>query len=182
MGRSAESGRAAGAARAALITVSTSKAAGEGVDESGAQLAALAEGLGLEVAGADLIPDQRALIEARLRHWADVEQCALILTSGGTGLTPDDLTPEATQAVIEREVPGIGEAMRLASREHTAHWMLSRALAGVRGRSLIVNLPGSPASIAQIGEALAPALPHALALIAGRRDRHEREPRSARQG
>src|SRR5579875_227881 len=178
VGRGAESAPAPAGARAALITVSSSRAAGavragEGSDQSGAQLALLARRLGLLVAGAELIPDRRELIEARLRHWCDVEGCALIFTSGGTGLAADDLTPEATRAVIEREVPGIAEAMRLASREHTPYWMLSRALAGVRGRSLIVNLPGSPASIAQIGDVLAPALVHALALIAGVRARHD---------
>src|SRR5579875_3413320 len=171
VGRGAESAPAPAGARAALITVSSSRAAGS--DQSGAQLALLARRLGLLVAGAELIPDRRELIEARLRHWCDVEGCALIFTSGGTGLAADDLTPEATRAVIEWEVPGIAEAMRLASREHTPYWMLSRALAGVRGRSLIVNLPGSPASIAQIGDVLAPALVHALALIAGVRARHD---------
>lgn len=158
--------------RAALITISTSKAAGEGRDESGERLARLAAQLGLEVAGADLIPDDRAQIEARLRYWTDVQRCELVLTSGGTGVAPGDLTPEATRAVIEREAPGIAEAMRDASRPHSRHWMLSRAVAGIRGQSLIVNLPGSPQSIAQIGATLAGALPHALELIAGRGGEH----------
>jgi molybdenum cofactor synthesis domain-containing protein len=108
------------------------------------------------------------LIERRLRHWCDLERCALVLTSGGTGLSPTDVTPEATRAVIEREAPGIPEAMREASRAHTANWMLSRAVAGTRGASLIVNFPGSPASIQQTGEVLAGPLSHALALTAGR--------------
>ncbi len=158
--------------RAALLTVSSSKARGEGVDESGERLAELAARLGLEIAGRELITDDRAEIESRLRHWADEEEVALILTSGGTGFSPDDVTPEATRAVIEREAPGIGEAMREASRPHTANWMLSRALAGTRGQTLIVNFPGSPRSIAQTGAALAPALPHALELLAGRRPSH----------
>jgi molybdopterin adenylyltransferase len=161
---------------AAVITISTSKAArvGEGGDpessgdESGPRLVALAERLGLELAGRELIADERAAIEARLRHWADAGRCALILTSGGTGLAPADVTPEATRAVIEREAPGIAEAMRAASRPHTENWMLSRAVAGTRGASLIVNLPGNPASIEQIGDQLAGPLAHALALIAGR--------------
>ena len=119
--------------RAAIITVSTSKAAGVGQDESGPRLAAFAQELGAEIAGQDLIPDERATIEARLRHWSDVERCALVLSTGGTGVAPSDVTPEATLAVIEREVPGIAEAMRAASRAHTAHWMLSRGVAGVRG-------------------------------------------------
>lgn len=153
--------------RAAIITVSTSKAAGDGEDESGPRLAALAEALGAEIAGRDLIPDDRAAIEQRLRHWADEERCALVLTSGGTGLAPSDVTPEATLAVIDQEVPGLAEAMRAASRPHTAHWMLSRGVAGVRGTSLIINFPGSPRSIEQTGAAILDALPHALALIAG---------------
>jgi molybdenum cofactor synthesis domain-containing protein len=154
--------------RAALITISTSKARGEGTDESGARLVELAERLGLALAGHDLIPDDQARIEARLRHWCDQEMCALVLTSGGTGLSPSDRTPEATRAVIEREVPGLAEAMRAASREHSAHWMLSRGVAGVRGKTLILNFPGSPRSIPQIAGAIEPSLPHALALIAGR--------------
>jgi molybdenum cofactor synthesis domain-containing protein len=153
--------------RAAIVTISTSKAAGEGTDESGPRLAELAQRLGLEVAGRDLIADERALIEARLRHWTDVEGCALVLTSGGTGLSPTDVTPEATRAVLEREAPGIPHAMREASRPHTAYWMLSRGVAGTRGASLIVNFPGSPASIDETGAALADALAHALALLAG---------------
>jgi len=159
--------------RAALLTVSSSKARGEGTDESGERLAALAEGLGLAVEGRELIPDEQATIEARLRHWCDEAGVELILTSGGTGFSPDDVTPEATRAVIEREAPGIAEAMRAASRPHTPNWMLSRALAGIRRSTLIVNFPGNPRSIEQTGEAIAVALPHALELLAGRRPPHE---------
>jgi molybdenum cofactor synthesis domain-containing protein len=158
--------------RAAILTISTSKAAGRGKDESGAELAALAEGLGALVAARELMPDDRTRIEARLRHWADVEGCELVLTTGGTGVAPSDLTPEATRAVLEREIPGIPEAMRRASREHTPHWMLSRGLAGVRGKTLIVNFPGSPRSISQAGRALEDALPHALQLLAGAHGGH----------
>ncbi len=158
--------------RAAIITISTSKAAGEGEDESGPRLAALAEELGAEIAGRDLIADERATIEQRLRHWALMERCALVLTTGGTGVSPSDVTPEATLAVIEREIPGIAEAMRGASREHTPHWMLSRAVAGVCGSSLVINFPGSPRSIEQVADTLRPALAHAVALIAGEHDAH----------
>lgn len=153
--------------RAVIITISTSKAAGEGEDESGVRLGEFAERLGAEIAAREVIPDERPLIEERLRHWADVERCPLVLSTGGTGLAPSDVTPEATRAVIERDAPGIGEAMRAASRAHTRHWMLSRGVAGVRGSSLIVNFPGSPRSIEQAGEALLESLPHALELIAG---------------
>ncbi len=158
--------------RAAIVTISTSRAAGEGGDESGDALAEFASGLGAEIAGREVITDDRELIAERLLHWSDSEGCELVLTTGGTGFTPTDVTPEATRAVIEREAPGIPEAMRAASRTHTKHWMLSRALCGIRGRTLIVNFPGSPKSITEAGEAIAPALPHALDLIAGRHSSH----------
>jgi molybdenum cofactor synthesis domain-containing protein len=158
--------------RAAIITISTSKAAGEGVDESGPELAELARELGAELASREVLPDERARIEASLRRLADEQHCDLVLTSGGTGFAPTDVTPEATRAVIEREAPGIAEAMRAASREHSQHWMLSRAVAGIRGRTLIVNFPGSPRSVRETARAIAPALPHALALLAGRPSNH----------
>ena len=153
--------------RAAIVTISTSKAAGEGTDESGPALVEFARGLGAEIAGTDLVPDERETIESRLRRWADDERCDLILTTGGTGFAPSDVTPEATLAVIERPAPGIAEAMRAASREHTPHWMLSRAVAGIRGRTLIINFPGNPKSVRETAGAIAPALPHALSLLSG---------------
>jgi molybdopterin adenylyltransferase len=157
--------------RAAILTISTSKAAGEGDDESGPALAEFAQGLGLEIAAREVVPDDRAKIEERLRHWCD-DGCELVLTTGGTGMAPSDVTPEAIRAVIEREAPGIPEAMRLASREHTSNWMLSRGVAGTRGSTLIVSFPGSPKSIAEAGQAIAEALPHALQLLAGQDSRH----------
>lgn len=159
--------------RAGLLTISTSKAHGEGEDESGARLAELASQIGAEVVSRDVVADDRAAIEDRLRFLADEQRCDLVLTSGGTGFSPTDVTPEATLAVVERQAPGIPEAIRAASRDHTRHWMLSRAVAGIRGSTLIVNFPGNPASIEQAGEAIVDALPHALALIAGRHGRHE---------
>jgi molybdenum cofactor synthesis domain-containing protein len=168
--------------RAAIVTVSSSKAAGAGEDRSGARLLELAERLGAQVVGREVIADDRSAIERSLRHWADVERCALVMTTGGTGLSPSDLTPEATRAVIDREAPGIAEAMRAASRPHTPYWMLSRALAGARGATLIINFPGSPASIEQIGDALEEALPHALALLAGGTPPHVRGGRDGRDG
>ncbi len=156
-----------------MITISTSRADGDGGDDlSGPALAAFVSDLGLELAGQELIADRRELIEERLRHWADTESCELVLTSGGTGFAPTDVTPEATRSVIEREAPGIAEAIRAASREHTRHWMLSRAVAGIRGATLIVNFPGSPRSIGEAGAAIADALPHALKLLAGQVDAH----------
>ena len=130
---------AEGPPRAALLTVSSSKARGEDADESGERLAALAARLGLEVARREVLSDDREAVEGWLRLWADQERVDLILTSGGTGLTLDDVTPEATRAVIDREAPGIAEAIRLASRDHTPHWMLSRGVAGSRGATLIIN-------------------------------------------
>jgi molybdopterin adenylyltransferase len=153
--------------RATVITVSTSKAAGAGEDESGTALADLVQGLGLELAGREVLTDDQGLISERLIDWADREGCDLILTSGGTGMAPSDVTPEAIRGVIEREAPGIAEAMRLASRKHTPNWMLSRGVAGIRGRTLIVSFPGNPRSIVQAGDAIREALPHALALLAG---------------
>jgi molybdopterin adenylyltransferase len=158
--------------RAAILTISTSRAVGEGGDESGDGLVRFAESLGAELAGREVITDDRELISARLAHWSDAEGCDLVLTTGGTGFGPSDLTPEATRAVIDREAPGIPEAMRAASRPHTRHWMLSRAVAGIRGSTLIVNFPGSPKSIEEAGEAIAAALPHALELLAGKRSTH----------
>ena len=152
--------------RAALITVSTSRAGGGGgTDESGPRLRALAERLGCEIAGHEVIPDDREAISARLRHWVDESRCGLVLTSGGTGLAPSDVTPEATLDVIDREAPGIAEALRAASRTHTDKWMLSRGVAGTRDRSLIVNFPGSPRSIDETAPEIEGALAHALKLL-----------------
>jgi molybdenum cofactor synthesis domain-containing protein len=121
------------------------------------------------------VPDQRDEIEVALIRCADELRCDLILTTGGTGFAPDDVTPEATRSVIERDAPGIAEALRLESRPHTPHWMLSRGVAGIRGSSVIVNLPGNPASIDQASELLHDALPHALALLRGERPAHHRD-------
>jgi molybdopterin adenylyltransferase len=158
--------------RAAVLTVSTSRAAGKDGDESGDALVEYASTLGAQIVGREVIPDDLELVAERLRHWADEERCQIVLTTGGTGFTPTDLTPEATRQVIEREAPGIPEAMRAASRPHTRHWMLSRAVAGIRGGTLIVNFPGSPKSIDEAGKAIAEALPHALELLAGKRSAH----------
>ena len=155
------------AERAALLTVSTSRAAGEARDRGGPELERFAQSLGLDVVARETVTDDRGLVAERLRELCDGGELALVLTTGGTGFAPTDHTPEATLDVVEREAPGIAEAMRAASREHTPHWMLSRAVAGIRGSTLIVNFPGSPKSIEEAGEALAPALPHALALLRG---------------
>jgi molybdopterin adenylyltransferase len=150
-----------------VITVSTSVASGLAEDGSGPLLRELAARLGAEDVQYEVLPDDRDQIAASLRRWCDDHDCAMVLTSGGTGFALSDQTPEATREVVEREAPGIGEAMRAASREHTEYWMLSRATAGIRGTALIVNFPGSPDSVRQTADALAPALEHALALLAG---------------
>jgi molybdopterin adenylyltransferase len=152
--------------RAAVITVSTSRAGGAGAsDESGPRAEAVVERLGGQVTGREVVPDDRATIAARLRHWIDEVGCDLVLTTGGTGLAPSDITPEATRDVIDREAPGIAEAIRVASRPHTDKWMLSRGIAGTRGRALIVNFPGNPGSIDETAPEIEPALSHALGLL-----------------
>ncbi len=150
---------------AAVLTVSSSR--DKRSDESGPALAAYVERLGGEVVGREIVPDDREAIAAHLRHLCDEVGCALVFTTGGTGFAPDDVTPEATLDVIEREAPGFAEAMRAASREHTAMWMTSRGVAGTRGRSLIVNFPGNPPAIEQAGAAIERAIPHALSLLRG---------------
>jgi molybdopterin adenylyltransferase len=157
---------------AVVLTISSSRAAGEATDEGGPALAAYAERLGAAVVEIELIGDERDLIAERLRYWCDEAGCALVLTTGGTGFAPDDVTPEATRDVLDREAPGFGEAMREASRAHTAMWMTSRGVAGTRGSSLIVNFPGNPPAIEQSGAALEQAIPHALKLLAERPDVH----------
>ncbi len=165
---------AAGPLRAAIVTISTSRArGGGGVDASGDALAELVGALGGELVTRELLPDDRTAIEGALRRLADGGGCDLILTTGGTGFTESDLTPEATEAVLERRAPGVAEAIRAASAEHTPHWMLSRGTAGIRRRTLIINLPGNPRAIAQSAPALIPTLPHAVALLRGQATRHQ---------
>jgi molybdopterin adenylyltransferase len=155
--------------RTVVVTVSTSKSLGAGEDVSGPKLRDLLERAGCDVIAVELIPDERELIAGRLRFYADEEGCDLIATTGGTGLSRDDVTPEATRDVIDREAPGFAEAMRLASREHVPdHWFLSRGVAGTRNRTLIVNFPGNPNAIEQAGAAITGSLAHAVGLL-GRR-------------
>ena len=158
--------------RANSLTISTHLATGPSGDLSGRALADFLGQLGTEPIDHEIVPDSRDLIAERLRYWADDAGCELIVTSGGTGFAPSDVTPEATEAVIDRRAPGLAEAMRAASAAHTPHWLLSRATAGIRGRTLIVNFPGSPKSISECAEALLPSLPHALALLRGDQTAH----------
>ena len=146
--------------RAAVLTISTSLARGEGEDLSGPQLVACCEGAGLEVMH-ETVSDDRDAIAAALRRLADEEGVRFVFTTGGTGLTPDDVTPEATRDVIEREAPGYAESIRADSRDHTPLGILTRGISGVRGRTLIVNFPGSPKAIGQSWPIVEPTLRHA---------------------
>ena len=157
-----------------ILTVSTLGAAGEREDTSGAAIREIVttEPLSAEVADQRIVPDDRAAIESVLRHWADDMHLHLILTTGGTGLSPTDVTPEATLAVTERNVPGLAEAMRQESLRATPFAMLSRAVVGCRGTTLIINLPGSPKGVRECLAVILPVLPHAVALVTGRNTGH----------
>lgn len=153
--------------RAAVITVSDKGAAGIREDASGPVLRDLLTALGAEVPEMRIVPDEQDQIEALLRGLSDRGAVDLVLTTGGTGLAPRDRTPEATLAVVDRLAPGLAEAMRSASLLVTPHAMLSRAVAGVRGRTLIVNLSGSPKACREQFAVIAPALPHAVETLTG---------------
>lgn len=152
--------------RIGVLTLSDKGSRGERVDVSGPVVRELLAGLGA-VTHYAVLPDDRDDIVAILEQWADVERLDLVVTTGGTGLTPRDVTPQATLRVIDYEIPGMAEAMRKCSMEKTPHAMLSRAVAGVRRQTLIVNLPGSPKAARENLDVLLPALPHALAKLAG---------------
>jgi molybdopterin adenylyltransferase len=147
-----------------VLTVSTSRARGGSEDVSGRALADLCERAGLEVT-LEVVPDDRAAIADALRRLADNDGVRFVFTTGGTGLTPDDVTPEATRDVIEREAPGYAEAMRADSRRHTPLGILSRGVSGVRGRTLIVNFPGNPKAIGESWPVMEPTLEHAAATL-----------------
>lgn len=153
--------------KAAIVTVSDKGSRGEREDKSGEVLSDRVRTGGFEVCFRTVVPDEYDRIRAVLIDLADRHKTALILTTGGTGVSPRDVTPEATLSVLERVIPGMAEAMRAASSKKTPHAMLSRAVAGIRGASLIINLPGSPRGALENLEALLPALPHAVEKIQG---------------
>jgi len=153
--------------RAGLLTVSDRASIGERQDAAGPVLQELLRSRGIEVCWTAVVPDDESRIRSVLLDWADERQADLIVTTGGTGVSPRDVTPEATMSVLTRVVPGMAEAMRLASLKKTPHAMISRAVAGVRGRTLIVNLPGSPKGAVENLEVVLPALEHAVAKIQG---------------
>jgi molybdopterin adenylyltransferase len=153
--------------KAAVVTLSDKASAGLRVDGSGPVLQELLQAMGVEVYEPIVIPDEQRQIETVLVTLADAEGFDLVLTTGGTGLGPRDRTPEATRVVIDRLAPGFVEAMRAQSMEVTPHAMLSRAVAGTRGKTLIINMPGSPKACREHFQVIAPALEHAVQTLRG---------------
>lgn len=154
--------------KVAILTASDKGSRGERQDRSAQVIRDLVAGIGGEVVAYDVVPDEREVIAEKLVQYTDQEQLDLVLTTGGTGLGPRDVTPEATMDVVERLIPGIAEAMRVKGLEKTPHAMLSRAVAGSRGRALIINLPGSPRAVKENLDVVLPAISHALDILQGR--------------
>ncbi len=153
---------------AVVITVSDRSARGEQEDKSGAELVELLENLGAHIFAREVVTDDLEPLASALSRYADLPEVNLIMTTGGTGLAPRDNTPEATRAVIEREAPGLAEAMRAETLKKTEMAMLSRGVCGIRSGALIVNLPGSPAAVRECFAVIEPVLLHAIALLAGK--------------
>lgn len=152
---------------ACVLVASDSRSAKQRAEHSGPAAQEALEGVGIDVVEIAVVPDEVEPLAQKMREWARRDDIRLVVTSGGTGLAPRDVTPEATAAVIEREVPGIAEMLRAKSLEITPHAALSRAIAGVVNRTLIINLPGSPKAVKESVQFLAPLLPHALETVGG---------------
>ena len=164
------------AIRAVVITASDKGYAGERADASGPLLADALRAMSVEVVAQIVLPDDQARIAAALAEHADSGTVDLIMTTGGTGASPRDRTPEATLAVIEREMPGLAEMLRFEGYKHTPQAVLSRGVAGIRGRCLIVNLPGSPRAVREDMALLASVLPHAIEMLRGEHLEHGEQP------
>ncbi len=156
------------AIRAAILTISDKASRGERVDTSGQAIGELLATIDASIERTEVVPDEAEQISQLLRDWADSDEVDLIVSTGGTGLGPRDVTPEATAEVIERPVPGLGELMRAKGLAHTPMAALSRGVVGVRGRCLIVNLPGSERGVRENLSAVLDLLPHAVELLRGR--------------
>lgn len=150
-----------------VLTVSDKSSRGERTDESGKACREVLAALDVRLVKYDIVPDERKVVSQRLREWADEEGIDLIVTTGGTGLAPRDVTPEATLEVIDRLAPGFAEVMRAESLNKTSYAMLSRGVAGTRNRTLIINLPGSPKAVRECLQAILPVLPHAVEVLRG---------------
>ncbi len=150
-----------------ILTISDKGSRGEREDESGAVIREIITGIGAQVTHYEIVPDEKDAIAGKLIGWTDTMKIDLILTTGGTGLSPRDVTPEATLAVVQKLVPGISEAMRAESIRKTPHGMLSRGVSGVLGKTLIINLPGSPKAVRECLEAILPAIPHGVETVRG---------------
>ena len=162
--------------RAVVITASDKGYSGERTDVSGPLLVDSLRAMGAEVVAQIVLPDDQQRISAALVEYADGGAVDLIMTTGGTGAAPRDRTPEATLSVIEREMPGLAEVLRFEGYKHTPQAVLSRGVAGIRGRCLIVNLPGSPRAVREDMAILAPILPHALEMLRGEHLEHGEQP------
>ena len=150
-----------------VLTISDKGASGERQDKSGAVIREIIPSMDARIVNYDVIPDEKELIVAKLVKWVDEDDLDMLITTGGTGLTPRDVTPEATLAVVDRIVPGFAEAMRAESLKKTPMAMLSRAVVGTRGKCLIINLPGSPKAVRECLQVILPALPHAVETLKG---------------
>jgi len=150
-----------------ILTISDKGAHGQRYDESGQTIRDIFSDLGGDIVSYEIVPDEMDIIRQKLAEWADNKETDVIITTGGTGLGERDVTPEATIAVLDRVIPGLAEAMRAGSLSKTPMAMLSRATAGVRGKCLIINLPGSPKAVRECLEVVLPAIPHAVDIIKG---------------